>query len=124
MQEEVSKIQKLINEKAERRLDRDLEKLREVRGLGLLTPFNQFDTNFPKLAFTYKASVNGEIKDKTLEYELPRHFEKRMPFMQALKDYWLPLYIDQDTADFLAKVEQLDRDVAALKRGDYDDQEL
>lgn len=108
---EIKDLQKLIEERAKAKLIADMKQLVETLGE---QPLLNYDTPRVHLRFEKDNS-------QTPTYE-PYHIIEliRMGsgpvsyYAQRLYDYWLPIYIEKESAEFLQKVDQLQEDVQQL----------
>lgn len=110
--QDITNLQELINNRAEKRLDADLRALsktiRESRLLSVIA-----DSIFPTLIYP-KAPKKPLGTDDTKEEYPFWIFKDNSLFMKAVKDYWLPIYKSEEAQNFIQKVEDLSTDVANL----------
>lgn len=98
---QIPDLQDLINIKAENRLDQDLKELCKLLKQSRLLSVNDSDT-IPNLIY----------KDKeTKPYWL---FQYNGKYMNAVKEYWLPIYQNEESQNFIKQVEQLNENIADL----------
>lgn len=101
MAQQIKDLQKLIEERAAKRLREDIRKLSDVF-------CNQ--TLFKDLPEVFKIkTLDGKST------EIPQYFFYwSYPFMKQLEDYWLPKYIEQESKELLEKVDSLREDIDNL----------
>jgi hypothetical protein len=98
---ELKNIQQLIDEKAENRLNKDLDDMRTtILSIGVLTATTE--SAFPDLEYGGK---------KTKPYWF---FNLNGEFRRALYNYWLPIYKTREAENFLKRVEDLESEVDNL----------
>jgi hypothetical protein len=106
-------VQASINLMAERRLERDLKKISEMIRENRLMATGDTSPDRPRPDLFYK-DHKGEYKSLTPYQMFKYKFEGTSPFMTQLFEYWLPLYIIEETNAFFSKVDQLQADVDNL----------
>lgn len=104
---EIKDLQKLIEEKAEKRLDEDISKLSNlvrgnklIEGVGVPGIFLQIPDP-PKEG----RMVHISIRDM---------FYYSHTYMTRLKEFWLPKYIQEESELFMKKVDEIREDVDNL----------
>ena len=109
--EKIKNLQDLINEKAEYRLNIEIGKIAEtIRNNDLL-----------------KTTNNPGLPDVLIEggknpYKKPYwFFAAESEFFEKVKAYWLPIYIKEETENFIKKVDELDSQIQDLKNTQYVD---
>jgi hypothetical protein len=107
-------LQELINEKAEYRLNTDIGNAAEaIRNNPLLRT-----TDNPGLPDIHFKSKTGEDRmEKPFWF-----FQPNSLFWDQVKAYWLPIYIAEETENFLKKVDDLDSEIQGLKNAQYIDE--
>lgn len=93
-------IQELIDEKATNRLEKDLCDMRDtILNIPIL---RQTGDGIPKIQF-------GDNQSQPYWF-----FNRSEPYAKALYEYWLPIYKNQETENFLKRVEELESNVNDL----------
>lgn len=98
-------LQKLINEKAEKRLDSEIQRLSEMIRASRLISITENGT-IP--------DINGQKPYWSLGAS--------EDFFKGVKKYWLPIYQKEEAAEFVAKVERLNNDVINLMNNNYNEE--
>lgn len=105
---ETMDLQKLIDNKAETRLNKDLIELCQLIRENRLFCITSSDT-IPDLTFNGKEEKPYWI------------FKPEGKYMDKVKEYWLPIYKNEEAQNFIKKVEDLSNDVNDLmSNGNYD----
>lgn len=103
-------VQAIINKKAEQRLDKDLRDIYEfVSGNKILQKTDDKGNDakpLPKLGMGKE-----ELNTNTYPYWF---FQSNKPYMMALQEHFLPIYIKKETEMFMQKIEELRNDVDVL----------
>lgn len=106
-------VQAAINLLAENRLKRDLNKISDlIRENRLMAPGNS-DAERPRPDL-FEKDYKGEFSGSTPYFIFQHDSAKRSNFMRALFDYWLPVYIQEETNAFFNKVDEIQKDVDEL----------
>lgn len=107
---DITSIQQLIEERAEKKFDQDFST--QTKAIKESRLFNQMDE--PPLFDA--ADNNKQLKAKWA-------FDKDYSMYRNLKAYWLPIYISEESKAFFENVERLQADVNDLlsnqPRNDY-----
>ena len=112
--EQVKNLQELINQKAEKRLDADIYKLAEaIRNNPLLQTTN--NPSIPDISI--KNNEGSYLERKPYWF-----FQSNGNFFDKVKEGWLPIYIAEETKNFITKVEELDSEIQGLKNVEYVDE--
>lgn len=109
----IQTLQDLINNRAAKRLDKDLATLCDtIQGSPLLFVT---DSDIPKLQ-TEKS--NGELVQQVpyWVFQFNAQTGQTSLFMDRLRAYWLPKYQEAETREFLEKFTRIESEVEDLKR--------
>lgn len=128
MNKNIVQIQELINKKAIKRLREDLQQVSDFIQSNRLT--SETNSGIPLLTFDM---LKGEGQEKVYQdkkaaywvfrYELASNGTSvaSSPFMDNLYEYWLPVYIQEETQLFFNKVIELRNEVdSLLEREDFE----
>lgn len=103
----LTNIQQLINDKAEKKLNDDINAMiQAIRNIPVLTAT---ETPSPMITF-------GE------HTHYPFYFFSGGQFRKALYDYWLPIYQSREAKLFVDEVDRLKNDVQNLVNGNYENE--
>lgn len=117
--QKIDTLQQLINQRAEARLDRDMIEISDyIRGNRLLA-----DTKLPELTYELYPQEDGKINLKKhppfwvfqCEKRTSGSYISRSVYMDRLRDYWLPIYIQEETNLFISKIDELGEQVENLQ---------
>jgi hypothetical protein len=125
----VDTLQATINKRAADRLDADLQAaskfIRENRLLSI-TSDNDHGMSAPSLSYEIRAEQDGQkAKVNTTQPYYIFKYEKSCGtihsawYMDRLREYWLPIYIEEETQMFVQKVDQVKEDVNYLLDRDH-----
>lgn len=107
----VKDLQDLINEKAIQRLDKDLyEAMKLIRTNSIL----KRTSDFPQISM-------GEGLKKQHPYWF---FETGSEYMNKVKEYLLPIYIEEETKMFMSKVDNLQGQIDELLNNQVQSEDL
>lgn len=115
----INTLQDTINKRAAKRLDADLVDICNfVRGNRLL---QRNDDKFPKLTFQMAPKQDQKRETKTqspywvFQYQASgRENFASSVYMDDLRAYWLPIYIEEETKAFMDKIDEIRNDVDGL----------
>lgn len=110
---DVKDLQTLINERAESRLERDIQ---EAVQLIRNNPILKHQGDMPRISMTGKETSNGQFP-----YWF---FQSSGDYMKAAKEHLLPLYIQEETKMFMGKVENLQGQIDELLGQRMEEQDL
>jgi hypothetical protein len=110
--EKVTNLQELINKRAEARLDAEFDKIMSFLSGNKLLGSKPHDVPY---LYTKK-------EDRYFENRPLWAFNKNEPYGKLLKEFWLPIFIKEETENFMKKVDELDSEVQALKNIQYADE--
>jgi len=105
----ISSLQERIEKRAQERLDKDLLALCSLIRDNRLLSDNA--SEMPRLLFSdanNPANSKAQIPYWLFEYSSDRGFLRRSDYMDRLREYWLPKYIDEETTEFLNKVGEIE----------------
>lgn len=105
-EKQVGDLQELINNKAENRLKADLKAF-EAR-MSTESLISGYHSDQPRLSFEAK---KGEFKTDTIGRLLNPNWGV---YYKALYEFWLPVYIQEETTNFVSQVDKLKEDAAHL----------
>lgn len=104
---DLTNIQQLINDKAEKKLNDDINAMiKTIRNIPLLNA-----TEIPAPMMTF-----GE------QTHYPYYIFGGVQFRKSLYDYWLPIYQSREAKLFVDEVDRLKNDVQNLVNGNYENE--
>lgn len=117
--QKIDTLQQVINQRAEARLDRDMIEISDyIRGNRILA-----NTEIPNLTYELYPKEDGKINLQkhppfwVFQYEkrTSSSYISRSVYMDRLRDYWLPIYIQEETNLFVSKIDELGEQVENLQ---------
>lgn len=109
MAKELKDLQKLIEEKAEKRFNEDY--FRDVAGIQNSNLFKHIKN--PQMFKCKRYSGSEEMQSAFWA------FSQGYGFYERLKEYWLPIYISKEAEMFMEEVERIKADVDGLLNNQY-----
>lgn len=119
MAREIKDIQKLIEERAILRLTSDIKNLEKLITSQPLLKHNGRNEKPPVGELVGKLPDGEPIYEKTnvtalFSVNIYTHLHDSTNYMGQLYRYWLPIYIEQESREFLEKLDQIQDDVNDL----------
>lgn len=108
---ELNTIQQLIDERAESRLKKDLDSMRNT--IMNIPVLSVTESGFPQMGF--------KGKETSPYWFFNNDNNKPDCYYKALYDYWLPKYKSEEAKLFLEKVDDLSKDVKNLMNTEFTD---
>jgi hypothetical protein len=114
MAKDTKTLQDMLAERASKRLNNDLRAISNtIRENRLLAA-----TDSPMPVLSYEISpAKGEQKANVKTNQVYWMLQDTSAFMDAVRAYWLPIYITEETENFMKKVDELDEQIQDLKNG-------
>lgn len=110
MSKSIADLQKLIAERAEKKLDGEINTLSASI---MSQPLLRSSHNMPELAYQGLASDGTDVWKSSSVLDLFSQYSKGR-YLNKLKAYWLPIYIEREAKEFIEKVDSLQQDVENL----------
>lgn len=109
---ETKQLQDLLNERAAKRLDKDLRDISTTITANRILAATE--TPMPNLTYEIRPA-KGDQPAAVKTVAAYWMFKETSAYMTAVRAFWLPKYIQEETEAFMKKVDELDVAVQELK---------